>query len=200
MPSRLPGTGHRDHASRSAAAPGCRRCPRSGRLRTVPGTSDTQVKDREVHGRGSRPPRPGVRRFRARAPRGGGPGTPGCDRYCSRGRATAAGATVDAVSIEDIAVATRTDPATRGTTVVGRARERARLEQEVRRLRAGQSAVLVLRGGPGIGKTALLDVAARGAQGCRVVRARGVESEMQFPHAGLQLLCGPLLEHLAHLQ
>jgi DNA-binding CsgD family transcriptional regulator len=107
---------------------------------------------------------------------------------------------VDAVSIEDIAVATRTDPATLGTTVVGRARERARLEQEVRRLRAGQSAVLVLRGGPGIGKTALLDVAARGAPGCRVVRARGVESEMQFPYAGLQLLCVPLLEHLAHLQ
>ena len=86
------------------------------------------------------------------------------------------------------------------TTPVGRDRERARLEQEVQGVRTGRSAVLVLRGGRGIGKTALLDYAARQAQGYRVIRARGVESEVRFPYAGLQLLCGPLLDQLGRLQ
>jgi DNA-binding CsgD family transcriptional regulator/tetratricopeptide (TPR) repeat protein len=136
----------------------------------------------------------------ARGPRVPSPGTPGCDRYRSRGRVTGPGTTVDAVSIQDTGVAVRTHRAAVETTVVGRARECARLEQDMRRVRAGQSAVLVLRGGPGIGKTALLDVAARSAQGCRVVRARGVESERQFPYAGLQLVCLPLLDTLGRLQ
>ena len=104
------------------------------------------------------------------------------------------------MSIQNLTVATRTDHALVETTLVGRAGECARLEQEMRKLRTGQSAVLGLRGGHGIGKTALLEWAARRAGGCRVIRARGVESEMQFPYAGLQLLCVPLLDNLARLQ
>jgi DNA-binding CsgD family transcriptional regulator/tetratricopeptide (TPR) repeat protein len=58
---------------------------------------------------------------------------------------------------------------------------------------------LVLRGEPGVGKTALLEYAAERAKGCRVVRAFGVEAEMELPFAGLQQLCAPLLDGLERL-
>jgi DNA-binding CsgD family transcriptional regulator len=66
-------------------------------------------------------------------------------------------------------------------------------------VRAGRSAALVVCGEPGIGKTALLDYVAERADGCRVIRAVGVEAEMELPFAGLQLLCAPLLEGLERL-
>lgn len=62
------------------------------------------------------------------------------------------------------------------------------LDQLVREIRAGESRVLVVRGEAGIGKTALLEFLARSATGCAVVRAAGVESEMELPFAGLQQL------------
>ena len=65
--------------------------------------------------------------------------------------------------------------------------------------RDGQSAALVLRGEPGIGKTALLGYAAKHAEDCRIVRAVGVESEMELPFAGLHQLCAPLLDGLDRL-
>jgi DNA-binding CsgD family transcriptional regulator len=58
---------------------------------------------------------------------------------------------------------------------------------------------LVLRGEPGVGKTALLAHAAGRAENCRVLRAAGVESEMELPFAGLHLLCAPLLDRLERL-
>jgi len=64
---------------------------------------------------------------------------------------------------------------------------------------AGQSRVLVLRGEAGVGKTALLDDLAQRAQGCRIVRAVGAESEMEFAFAGLHQLCGPMLDALDRL-
>ena len=67
------------------------------------------------------------------------------------------------------------------------------------RVRAGQSGVLVLRGEAGIGKTALLEHLSGAAEGCRIVRAAGVESEMELAFAGLHALCGPMLGGLAHL-
>jgi DNA-binding CsgD family transcriptional regulator len=66
-------------------------------------------------------------------------------------------------------------------------------------VRAGHSAALVVCGEPGIGKTALLDYVAEHADGCRVLRAVGVEAEMELPFAGLQLLCAPLLDDLERL-
>ena len=81
----------------------------------------------------------------------------------------------------------------------GRATERARLEQLLTAVRAGQSAALVLRGEAGIGKTALLDYAAERVEGCRVLRAVGVESEMELPFAALHQLCAPLLDGLERL-
>jgi DNA-binding CsgD family transcriptional regulator len=59
--------------------------------------------------------------------------------------------------------------------------------------------VLVLRGEPGIGKTALLGYAAGRAAGFQVARASGVESEMELPFAGLHQLCGPMLGGLGQL-
>jgi DNA-binding CsgD family transcriptional regulator len=52
---------------------------------------------------------------------------------------------------------------------------------------------MVLRGEPGVGKTALLSYALGIASGFEVCRAAGVESEMELPFAGLHQLCGPLL-------
>jgi DNA-binding CsgD family transcriptional regulator len=63
-------------------------------------------------------------------------------------------------------------------------------------VRAGESRVLVLRGDPGVGKTALLDYLAECAQGCRVLRVGGVQSEMEFAFAGLHQLLGPMLGRL----
>jgi hypothetical protein len=83
--------------------------------------------------------------------------------------------------------------------LAGRAAERALIDRLLQNVRTGQSAVRVLRGEPGIGKTALLDYAVERAQGYRVVRAAGVEDEMELPFAGLQLLCAPLLDALGGL-
>jgi DNA-binding CsgD family transcriptional regulator len=81
----------------------------------------------------------------------------------------------------------------------GRATERARLEQLLTAVRAGQSAALVLRGETGIGKTALLEYVAARSEGDRVLRALGVESEMELPFAALHQLCTPLLDGLERL-
>jgi predicted ATPase len=52
------------------------------------------------------------------------------------------------------------------------------LVELVAAVRAGESRVLVVRGEPGVGKTALLDELAGRARGCRVVRTAGVQSEI----------------------
>ena len=54
----------------------------------------------------------------------------------------------------------------------------------------------MLRGEAGIGKTALLDYLAESASDLTVVRAAGVESEMELPYASLHQLCAPLLHRL----
>jgi len=66
-------------------------------------------------------------------------------------------------------------------------------------VREGRSAVLVLRGEPGIGKTALLEHLVEAASGFRVLRAASVESEMEMPFAGLHELCAPMLGRLGLL-
>jgi DNA-binding CsgD family transcriptional regulator len=88
----------------------------------------------------------------------------------------------------------------RGRVVLaGRVAECARLDRMLVAAQAGQSAALVVRGEPGIGKTALLEYTAERARGCRVLRAVGVESEMELPFAALQQLCAPLLGGLERL-
>ena len=66
-------------------------------------------------------------------------------------------------------------------------------------VRAGQSAVLVVRGEPGVGKSALLEYLVERASTCRNARAAGVESEMELPFAGLHQLCAPMLDRLDRL-
>src|SRR5215475_14922919 len=83
--------------------------------------------------------------------------------------------------------------------LLDRDREREVLDRLVGETRAGQSRVLVLRGEAGIGKSALLGYLSRVAEGCRIARAAGVESEMELAFAGLHALCAPLLDRLGHL-
>src|SRR5580693_3836608 len=87
----------------------------------------------------------------------------------------------------------------RAVELRGRPHEIGFLDRLVEAVRAGESQVLVLAGEAGVGKTALLDYVAGHAPGCRVVRATGVQSEMELAFAGLQQLCKPLLDHLDRL-
>ena len=88
----------------------------------------------------------------------------------------------------------------RGPTMLrGRRRECAVLGGLFDGVRGGLSAVLILRGEAGVGKTALLDHAVAAAADLRVVRAAGVEQEMGLAFAGLHQLCGPVLDRLARL-
>src|ERR1700704_2044371 len=75
----------------------------------------------------------------------------------------------------------------------GRTRERQVLDGLLDRVRGGESAVLVVRGEAGIGKSALMRYCARQASGGRLVQIAGVESEMEFPFAALHQFCGPML-------
>ncbi|WP_217423999.1 helix-turn-helix transcriptional regulator [Agromyces sp. Marseille-P2726] len=77
--------------------------------------------------------------------------------------------------------------------------ERARLDQLIAHAHDGTSGALVVRGTPGIGKTALLDYLLRNAAGCRILRTDSVESEMELAFSGLHQLCAPLLDHLDSL-
>jgi len=65
--------------------------------------------------------------------------------------------------------------------------------------RAGRSGVLVLRGEPGVGKTALVEYAIEEAAGLYVTRVAGVESEMELAFAALQQLCAPMVDKLEGL-
>jgi DNA-binding CsgD family transcriptional regulator len=99
--------------------------------------------------------------------------------------------------------------------LLGRAAERSVVDQLLAGALAGRSGVLVVRGDPGVGKTALLDYAAAtaeaargkgaargatgacaappGAGGLRVIRSAGVQSETELSFAGLHVLLGPVL-------
>ena len=82
--------------------------------------------------------------------------------------------------------------------LVGRRVERELIDDVLARAAAGESRVLVVRGEPGIGKTALLAYAqdAASRSGFRVETAVGIEAEAQFAFAALHQLCAPLQEHV----
>ena len=83
-----------------------------------------------------------------------------------------------------------------GPRLWGRRTECDQLDQLLISARAGGSSAIVIRGEAGVGKTALLDYLLAHAAGCRVVRAVGVESEMELAYAALHQLCGPFLDRL----
>jgi DNA-binding CsgD family transcriptional regulator/tetratricopeptide (TPR) repeat protein len=81
----------------------------------------------------------------------------------------------------------------------GRRNECETLTGLIEAARSDRSAVLVVRGEPGIGKTALLDYLASAASGSRILRVAGVESQMELPFAGLHQLCRPLMDEVTRL-
>jgi DNA-binding CsgD family transcriptional regulator len=87
----------------------------------------------------------------------------------------------------------------RRTHLLGRATECALLDDVVSAIRRGEGRSLVLRGEPGIGKTALLKHLVDSAPDLTVLRAVGAESEMEMAYASLHQLCAPLLERLVRL-
>ncbi|HEX6453173.1 MAG TPA: AAA family ATPase [Trebonia sp.] len=87
----------------------------------------------------------------------------------------------------------------RAPRLTDRRSERGVLNRFVDGVRAGDGRSLVVRGEPGVGKTALLDYLAARAMGCRVARAAGVQSEMELAFAGLHQLCAPMLDHARSL-
>src|SRR5918997_1161819 len=85
------------------------------------------------------------------------------------------------------------------TGLRGRESECALLDKLIAAIRRGESRSLVLRGEAGIGKTALLEYLIASASGLTIVRALGVQSDMELPYAALHQLCGPLLDQLEAL-
>src|SRR4051812_27207220 len=83
--------------------------------------------------------------------------------------------------------------------LLGRHRERAVLDRLLDTARDGHGAVLVVHGDPGVGKTALLDYAVESGDDLRVLRAAGVEGEMELDYAALQQLCSPVIDLIERL-
>jgi AAA ATPase domain len=73
------------------------------------------------------------------------------------------------------------------------------LDQLIADVRAGESGALVVRGEAGVGKTALLDYVLEAATGAQVVRAAGIQSEMELAFAALHQVCASMLNRLARL-
>src|SRR4051794_26848420 len=81
----------------------------------------------------------------------------------------------------------------------GRRDECAVLDGLLEDARAGRSGVLVLRGDPGVGKTALLEYAITSGSDMRVLRAVGAEAEMELAFAAAHQLCMSVLDRLERL-
>jgi DNA-binding CsgD family transcriptional regulator len=81
-------------------------------------------------------------------------------------------------------------------TLCGRHDERALVDGLLEGARAGQSGAFVLRGAAGIGKTALLEYAVESASDLTVLRAVGVEPELELAFGALHQMCAPILERL----
>jgi predicted ATPase len=83
--------------------------------------------------------------------------------------------------------------------LLGRRGECGVLDRMLEAVRAGESRALVVRGEPGVGKTALLEYLVEQSSLCRVARAAGVQSEMELAFAGLHQLCAPMLDEVERL-
>jgi DNA-binding CsgD family transcriptional regulator len=83
--------------------------------------------------------------------------------------------------------------------LLGRGAQCRALDGLLADVRAGRSRALVVRGEPGIGKTALLGYAVDTAPDFQVARAEGIESEMELPFAALHQLCGRMLSRAGAL-
>jgi predicted ATPase len=80
--------------------------------------------------------------------------------------------------------------------LLGREAERSRIAALLDGARDSRGGALVLRGEPGVGKSALLEDARRQATDMDVLSSRGIEWEAELPFAGLHQLVRPALDHL----
>jgi DNA-binding CsgD family transcriptional regulator len=78
----------------------------------------------------------------------------------------------------------------------GRESERAAVDEVVASARSGSGGALVLRGEPGVGKSALLDHAEADCDPARVLRATGTEPESGLAFAALHQLLWPIIDRL----
>jgi GMP synthase-like glutamine amidotransferase/tetratricopeptide (TPR) repeat protein len=83
--------------------------------------------------------------------------------------------------------------------LVGRDSELRRIESALTAARQGGSAVIVVRGEAGAGKSSLLDEAVARARGLEVLRTRGADRDHEQRFVGLAALCEPLLGRLERL-
>ncbi|HEY1317803.1 MAG TPA: AAA family ATPase [Gaiella sp.] len=81
----------------------------------------------------------------------------------------------------------------------GREAERARIAALLEDARLGRSAVLVVRGEAGVGKSALLQAGRELADGVTVLSGCGIESEASLPYSGLHQVVRPILSELERL-
>ena len=81
----------------------------------------------------------------------------------------------------------------------GRDPELAALHALTEASRQSRSGVLVIRGAPGTGKSALLDNVAASSPGMRVLRATGIQGEAELAFAGLHQLVWPLRNLIGQL-
>ena len=81
----------------------------------------------------------------------------------------------------------------------GREAERSRIGELLDGARQSRSAVLVISGEPGVGKSALLEDARDHATDMRVLSGTGVESEAHLPFAALHQIVRPVLGHIEDL-
>ena len=86
-----------------------------------------------------------------------------------------------------------------GFVLLDRRTERAAIDQVLDAVRGGFSGALVLRGGPGVGKSTLLKYAVEAAPELRVCGIAGVESEISMEFGGLHQLLVPCLPQLDDL-
>ena len=80
--------------------------------------------------------------------------------------------------------------------LVGRGVECATVDRLLLEARESRSGALVIRGEPGIGKSALLEYALEQAEGMRVLRGVGIESESELAFAALHGIVRPVLDRL----
>ena len=83
--------------------------------------------------------------------------------------------------------------------LVGRGPERALLAALVDDARHGAAGSVVVRGDPGVGKSALLSAVVADSEGATVLRTQGLEVEAPLPFAALHRLLRPLMRWREHL-
>jgi DNA-binding CsgD family transcriptional regulator len=83
--------------------------------------------------------------------------------------------------------------------LIGRGAEKQALRQVLDSVRGGRSCALLLRGEPGVGKSALLGYAVTQARDMQVVRIQAVESESHLGFAAAHQLLMPFLPALGRL-